>query len=309
MNNELVFLQGELVPRSNARVSAFDAGLLHSVGLFETMLALDGDRAQPEAVRVFRLEEHLDRLTASAAELGLSTDMRTGPLADAIRLVVSRSRLARARVRLTVTGGDLNMLESGGRSNHTPTILVSAQAATAYPPEMFENGVLVTLGDARLNPLDPMAGHKTLNYWMRLRELQQAASKGAGESILLQVTNHIASGCVSNLFAVRDGDLLTPIARGEEEQGGVPSPVLPGVTRGAIIDLAAAQNMKTKRQMLTIDDVLDADELFLTNSSWGVLPVVQVEQESIGTGSPGEVTTLLRSALTDAINTCTSDAD
>ncbi len=309
MNNELVFLQGELVPRSNARVSAFDAGLLHSVGLFETMLALDGDRAQPEAVRVFRLEEHLDRLTASAAELGLSTDMRTGPLADAIRLVVSRSGLARARVRLTVTGGDLNMLESGGRSNHTPTILVSAQAATAYPPEMFENGVLVTLGDARLNPLDPMAGHKTLNYWMRLRELQQAASKGAGESILLQVTNHIASGCVSNLFAVRVGDLLTPIARGEEEQGGVPSPVLPGATRGAIIDLAAAQNMKTKPQMLTIDDVLDADELFLTNSSWGVLPVVQVEQESIGTGSPGEVTTLLRSALTDAINTCTSDAD
>lgn len=307
MTHELVFLQGEIVPRSDARVSAFDAGLLHSVGLFETMLALDGDQGDPAKVRVFRLEEHLDRLTGSAADLGLSTDMRTGPLADAIRLVVSRSGFARTRVRLTVTGGDLNLLESAGRSNHTPTIMVSAQRATEYPPEMFEAGVMATLGDARLNPLDPMAGHKTLNYWMRLRELQAAAAKGAGESILLQVTNHIASGCVSSLFVVRDGCLLTPIARGEEEPGGVPSPVLPGITRGAIIDLAASKKIKTTRRMLTIDDVLDADELFLTNSSWGVLPIVRVEQESIGSGKPGPVTQALRAALLEANDTTSAE--
>lgn len=301
MTEEYVFVQGELVPRGDARISAFDAGLLHGVGLFETMVATGGDTGKPEAVRVFRMEEHLDRLSGSAAELGLSDEIRTGPLADAIALTASKSGHARSRVRLTVTGGDLNLLETTGRSNHTPTVIISAQPATPYPEAMFSKGVMVTLGDARVNPLDPMTGHKTLNYWMRLRELQAAAGKGAGESILLQVTNHIAGGCVSNLFAVHDGTLITPIARGEEERGGVPSPVLPGITRGAIMDLASGKGIGTSRRMMAIDDLLDADELFLTNSSWGVLPVVRVEKETIGEGEPGPMTNGLRAALLEAV--------
>lgn len=298
MTETSVFVQGKIVARDDARVSAFDAGLLHGVGLFETMTATGG----ADAVRVFRLEDHLDRLAASAAELGLSTEIRTGPLAEGITETVRRSGLERARVRLTITGGDLNMLESGTRRSHAPTVLISAQPATAYPEAMFERGVMVTLGDARVNPLDPMAGHKTLNYWMRLRELQAASVKGAGEAILLQVTNHIAGGCVSNLFAVRDGALVTPIARGEEEKGGMPSPVLPGITRAAITEIAQARGIGCDRRMMTIDDVLDADELFLTNSSWGVLPVVGVEKETVGAGVPGPVTRDLRAALSEAID-------
>ncbi|RMH10083.1 MAG: hypothetical protein D6695_12235 [Planctomycetota bacterium] len=296
MPEPLVFIQGQIVSRDEARISAFDAGLMHGVGLFETMLA----RLTGDGVRVFQLDEHLDRLAASAAELGLSNDVRTGPLADAVRLTVERSGLALARVRLTMTGGDLNLLESEGRSNHTPTVMVSAQPATAYPQAMFEHGVMVVLGDLRLNPLDPTAGHKTLNYWARLRELQAAASKGAGEAILLQVTNHVAGGCVSNLFAVKDGSLHTPIAHGEEDRGAVPSPVLAGTTRAAVIEAARQRRMGTARRMMTIDDLLDADELFLTNSSWGVLPVVRVEAETIGDGSPGPVTRCLREAIETA---------
>jgi branched-subunit amino acid aminotransferase/4-amino-4-deoxychorismate lyase len=301
MNETSVFVQGRVVSRAEARVSAFDAGLLHGVGLFETMTASGGDAGGPEAVRVFGLEAHLDRLSASAAATGLSDEVRTGPLADAVRLTVARSGLARARVRLTMTGGDLNLLESRGRSTHEPTVLISAQPATVYPDAMFERGVMVTLGDARVNPLDPLAGHKTLNYWGRLRELQAAGGRGAGEAILLQVTNHVAGGCVSNLFVVSGGSLVTPTARGEEERGGVPSPVLPGITRAAVIGIAAGMGVGCQRRMLTIDDVLDADELFLTNSSWGVLPVVGVERESIGGGGPGPMTRDLRAALMAAI--------
>lgn len=293
MPEPLIFVQGRIVGRAEAQVSAFDAGLMHGVGLFETMIA----RRTSDGVRVFRLEEHLDRLASSAAELGLSNDVRTGPMADAVLLTAERSGYETARVRLTLTGGDLNMLETSGRSNVTPTVLVSAQPATHYPDVMFERGVMATLGDTRLNPLDPMAGHKTLNYWARLRELQTAAAKGAGEAILLQVTNHVAGGCVSNLFAVRDGTLHTPIARGEEERGGMPSPVLPGITRAAVIEIAQRKGIRTTKRMLSIDDVLDADELFLTNSSWGVLPVVRVEAEEIGQNRPGEVTRELRLGL------------
>lgn len=303
-----VFLNGELLDRDDARVSAFDAGLQHGVGLFETMDATgpgdaDGDPAQ---VRVRRLDEHLDRLSDSASALGLSEDVRTGPLGDAVKLVVARSGLARARVRLTLTGGDLNLLQATGRSGHTPTVVIQAQPSTAYPDEMFDRGVGVSIADARANPLDPTAGHKTLNYWWRLRELQRAAPKGASEAIVFQVTNHVCGGCVSNLFAVKDGTLITPIARGEEKsvdgKVAMPSPVLPGVTRAEIIELASGKGAGCDRRMMSINDVLDADEVFLTNSSWGVLPVVRVEAEAIAGGSVGALTRELRESWLDAAN-------
>ena len=300
--SESVFLNGEFVTRDDATVSAFDAGFQHGVGLFETMIAT----VTPDGVQVRDLDEHLDRLQSSAAALGLSDELKTGPLGDAVKETVKRSGLEASRVRLTVTGGDLNMLQVTGRSGHQPTILIQANPTTPYPDEMFEQGVMATLGQARANPLDPTAGHKTLNYWWRLRELQNAAAKGAGESIIFQVSNHICGGCVSNLFVVDGGHLITPIAQGEEDEvaatpetreGRIDSPVLPGITRMRVIEQAKAMGISTTKRMMTIDDLLDADEVFLTNSSWGVLPVVRIEAETIGSGSVGEVSKRVREAV------------
>jgi len=296
-----VFLNGEFVHRDDAKIGAFDAGFQHGVGLFETLIA----RATPDGVVVRDLDEHLDRLQASSAILGLSDELKTGALGDTVVETVKRSGLENARIRLTVTGGDLNMLQTTGRSGHQATILIQATPTTPYPDEMFENGVMATLGQARANPLDPTAGHKTLNYWWRLRELQSAAAKGAGEAIIFQVSNHLCGGCVSNLFVVDGGNLITPIARGEEDKGGTPetregriaSPVLPGITRMRVIEKAKAMGIKTTKRMMTIDDLLDSQEVFLTNSSWGVLPVVGVEAESIGDGAVGEVTKKVREAV------------
>lgn len=296
-----VFLDGEFMNREDARLSAFDASIQHGVGLFETLMAT----STPDGIVVNDLDEHMDRLQASAATLGLSDELKTGPLGEAIVETVRRARYKNTRVRITLTGGDLNLLQTHGRSNHQPTVLIQAQPATPYPDEMFEKGVMATMGQARANPLDPTAGHKTLNYWWRLRELQNAATKGAGESIIFQVSNHLAGGCVSNLFVVDGGHLITPIAQGEEEavsgketkEGVLPSPVLPGITRMRVIEHAKAMGIKTTKRMMTIDDLLDAEEVFLTNSSWGVLPVVKVEAETIGSGVPGEVTKKLRAAV------------
>jgi branched-subunit amino acid aminotransferase/4-amino-4-deoxychorismate lyase len=157
------------------------------------------------------------------------------------------------------------------------------------------------IADAKANPLDPTAGHKTLNYWWRLRELQTAAGRGAGEAIVLQVSNHVCGGCVSNLFAVKDGTLVTPIARGEEQEiggkGAIPSPVLPGITRALVLKEAKKMGLTVERRMMGIGDVLDADEVFLTNSSWGVLPVTAVEAEPVGSGEVGEVCRSLRERI------------
>ena len=307
---ETVWINGTFLSRQDARVGAFDAGILHAVGIFETMTAapIEGDEAATQG-RVFRIERHIQRLADSARALGLSESFKVRAMQELVEMVVERSELtapsagsgARARVRLTVTGGDLNMLSSPEKGPADPTIIVHVQPATRYPQEMFDRGVSVVIAHNKANPLNPFEGHKTLNYWWRLRELQRAAAAGAGEALVMQVTNHVCGGTVSNLFAIVDGTLLTPIARDETDDESLPSPVLPGVTRQAIIDAADDARLGCARRLVTINDVLDADELFLTNASWGVLPVVQVEGKAIGSGAPGSITLDLRRRWLDML--------
>ncbi len=291
------FLNGRFVSGNDpVLVSAFDAGFQHGVGLFETML---GGTTASDEPWVLHLDRHLDRLALSARALGLSDSLRTGALAEAVVETVRRAALPRARLRLSITGGDLSMLaRAGSRGDHDPTILIAAQPATMYPDALFERGGALIVADARANPLNPCEGHKTLNYWWRLRELQRAAAAGAAEALVLQVSNHLCGGCVSNVF-LRSGDtLLTPIARGEEQQVGgrtaLPSPVLPGITRSWVIDQAPAMGLAVRMEMLSAAEVLEADEVFLTNSSWGVLPIVKFEASAIGDGVPGRISMALR---------------
>lgn len=314
-----VWLNGRFVPPEEARVSAFDAGFTHAVGLFETMLGGVGSGGAPW---VLALAEHMERLRDSAAELGLAQHVNTGALADAVLRAIEESGLERARIRLTFSGGDLNMLgrawekaraaeqgeegqdgeeDPGPRGGTDPTVLIVVQEATRYPEEMYERGVAVTIADMRANPLDPLAGHKTLSYWGRLRELRAAGAKGAAEALVMQVTNHLASGCVSNCLLVKDGAFITPLARGEEERGAVPSPVLPGMARAWALEWAGERGTGVGRRMVTITDLLEADEVILTNSSWGVLPVVKVEREAIGDGVVGKVAKDLRRAWEERI--------
>ncbi len=305
-----VFLNGEFVEAVDASVSAFDSGLLHGVGLFETIKGGLSPSGQP---RAFRLADHLDRLTASARGLRLTDQAQVRGLNDAVLHTIGKAGYEHARVRLTMTGGDLNLLggQQAGADRLLPTVLIEAKPATAYPEAMFEEGVLVTLADPKANPFAPDEGHKTLNYWWRLRALQDAAAKNAGEALVFQVTNHLAGGCVSNAFVVKDGVLLTPIARGEEEDVGgskaLPSPVLPGITRGFVLGAARSLGVETSARMLSITDVLEADEVFLTNASWGVLPVKQVESREIGSGRPGDLTRRLRADWVDAVEAAFGD--
>lgn len=323
------FIDGQFFNADAARVSAFDAGVQHAVGLFETFLGgMQGGNAW-----AMQLEDHLLRLVTSARELGLSDELRTAGLADAVHATLREAALPLARVRLTVTGGDLNMLSRARAGDATPapakpTIMVHAQTATIYPAELYQKGVSVVMADLRVNPLDPTSGHKTLNYWARLRELQRAALARAGEALIFQVTNHLAGGCVSNAFLVREErgrrTLCTPIARGEEEEVAdaarqasaspgkpgvaLPSPVLPGVVREWVLDRAASMGLAISRRMITLDDVLSAEEVFLSNSSWGIMPVIKVESHEIAQGRVGTTTGELVDAWRDAVDRTARDA-
>ena len=283
-----VWINGDFYDRDEAKAGVFDAGFQHGVGLFETMQARDN--------QVFRLDDHLRRLHDSARDLGLTERLQEQPLAEAVQKTVEENGFPKTRVRLTLTGGDLNLLTKDGVSQVDPTIVIVAQPSTPYLEDFFLNGVTVVVSDGRLNPLDPTSGHKTLDYWKNIRALQLAGARGASESLWFSVTNHLACGSVSNIFLVRDGVLMTPLARGEEPEGGLPSPVLPGIVRRTVTEAAESLGLTVKKETLTIDDVHTADEVFLTNSGWNVLPVVQVEQHLVSSG-PGATTKLVMQAV------------
>jgi len=292
-----VYLNGKFVDAARARLGVFDAAVQHAVGLFETMRAYNG--------RIFRLDAHIDRLITSAQQLGMTDRLKPGPLAEAAQATLEKNNLDEARLRLTITGGDLGpTAPTAGKKRkkqHDPGVIIAASEPTAYPDKFFSDGVTVTIADPKANPFDPIASHKTLNYWVRLQTLAEAAASQAAESLWFMVTNHLCGGAVSNAVLVKDGQLYTPFVRGEEAEGAIPSPALPGITRAAVIEQAEALDLPVHRKMLTINDVLEADELFLTNSSWQILPVVKVEKETIGDGAVGAITTQLRDKLFETI--------
>ncbi|MDG2054114.1 MAG: aminotransferase class IV [Phycisphaerales bacterium] len=281
-----IWLNGSMMDAADARISVLDAGTQHGVGLFETMRASRGE--------ILQMRPHMERLRNSALELQLTESLNVEALCEALMQLLTANELEDARLRLTLTGGDLPGLQAYNNAPRHPNIFIVSQPPTRYPDEFFDKGIIACIADGRLNPLDPHAGHKTLNYWSRIRALQQAGTSGAGEALWFSVSNHLCSGSVSNIFVVSNGSLLTPIAHGEEEGGALPSPVLPGTVRQFVIDQADIAGIGTNRKMLDIDDMLDADEVFLTNSSWGILPLVGVEKEPISDGLVGTVTKQLR---------------
>ncbi len=300
----IVYLNGQFVERENASISIADAGLQHGIGVFSTLYAQGG--------KVFRLGDHLARLGRSVTELGLAREFDPAPLGQLIEQTVGRCQLPAARVRVTLTAGAVSLLRARRDSAPAaePTVLIEPSAPILYDERYFTQGVTVLIAGPLANPFDPTSGHKTLNYWQRLRTLRQAATAGAAEALWLNITNHLASGSVSNIFLVKNETLLTPFAHGEEAPGALPAPVLPGVTRAAVIALAQAQDLPVQKQMLSVNDLLEADEVFLTNSGWQLLPVVKVEKQAIKDGQVGPITQRLREALLQQIAAETaSDSD
>ena len=268
--SEAVCIDGELVSSEDARVSVFDSGFTQGIGLFETMRSYDGV--------VFRMERHLDRLRESAQILGWAILPTIGQMWVAATKVVSALPGAEtARVRLTVTTGSLREV-----AGDEPKLTVVATAAVGgdYPAEFYVKGVSVAISKYRQSRRDPTAGHKTTSYFARLAALREAHASGAIEALWFTDDNMLAEGSISSVFIVQGERLLTP---------PLETPILPGITRAAVIDLALASDIPISEQELTIDDLLSAHEVFLTNSMMEIMPVVLIDRDKVGSGKPGEV--------------------
>jgi branched-chain amino acid aminotransferase len=271
---EQVFFIDKIVPADTAAVPITDSSFLYGLGLFETMRAVNG--------AVFRLKDHLDRLLTSAAALSIPCGLTPDFIEDAVKQVLKANHLKDARMRLTLSSGPLTQTD-------TPkgTLLITATEFTPYPKEYYDRGARVILADFRQNPKDPTSGHKTTCYAPRLIALKQAHEKLATEALWFTTGNNLAEGCVSNVFLVKDNVLYTPRAD---------TPVLPGIARKTVLELAEKLKIKAVEQDLTIHDMLSAQEVFLTNVIMTVLPVTSVESHTVGDGTVGVVTKKLTEA-------------
>jgi len=265
-----VYLNGAFVSAQEAQVSVYDGGWLHGAGLFETMRAEGG--------RVFRLESHLERLRRSAN--AVLTPMEPSDLPDAtvFRELLARNELNEARVRMTVSAG--SMREDSEGDVRRLTVCATASPLSGYPAELYDRGVHAAVCDFRQSTSDPLAGHKSTAYLPRLLGLRQAQQKRCTEAIWFTTRNELAEGSITNVFVVRGGMLKTP---------PLDTPVLPGIARGLVLQIASDCGIECEQSPLSIDDLLDADEVLLTNAIMQVMPVVRVEKHDIGPGRVGPI--------------------
>jgi branched-chain amino acid aminotransferase len=274
-----VYLDGRVVDASRARVSVFDRGILFGDGVFESMRALHG--------RVFRLDRHLARLRQSAALIDLTLPLSEDACRAAIDWVLRANDLRDARLRLTVTRGP-GCPGDYVATTGPPTTVITAAPFRPLDPNLQRRGVPVVISSRRVIPaaaIDPAI--KSISRLASVLARREASQSGAFEALMLNADGCLVEGTASNLFLVAEGALSTPALA----EGG-----LQGVTREAVLELADQAGLHTVEERVPAVRLATATEAFLTNTSWGVLPIATVDGQPIGGGSSGPVGRMLLQA-------------
>jgi len=269
----LIYLNGKLVPKEDAKVSVYDHGLLYGDGIFEGIRVYEGC--------IFRLTEHIDRLFESAKTLSLEIGMDHAQMMKATVETVAANGLRDGYIRLVVSRGEGDL---GIDPYNCPkaTLIIIVDSITLYPPEFYETGIPLVTASTRRIPLecvDPRI--KSLNYLNNILAKIEARKAGVPEAIMLNLRGRVAECTADNIFMTKNGSLLTPrLTEG----------ALPGVTRATVLELAKKAGMKTKETVLGLHDFYNADEVFLTGTGAEIVPVVTIDGRMIGNGKPGRRT-------------------
>jgi branched-chain amino acid aminotransferase len=275
--DDIVYLNGRLVPRFDAKLSPFDHGFLYGYGLFETMRAYNG--------HIFRLDSHVTRLRCSAESIGLTHSVLTTEegkrsLKAACAATLEANELRDARVRLTVSAGEGDMTLDTGTCPK-PTILITARNLDPLSPEKYETGFRAVVSFLRRNSQSPLSRLKSVSYMENVLARMTARATGYDEAIFLNEQGYLAEGSTTNVFLVSNGELITPCFE---------SGVLPGITREAVLEIARTSNLKTTERWVELNELVEAQEAFLTNSILELMPLVSIEARPIGSGRPGKLT-------------------
>lgn len=269
----LIYLNGKLVPESEAHVSVFDHGLLYGDGVFEGIRVYDGN--------IFRLREHVERLFESAKTLWLSIGMTAEEVEQATVDTVAANNMRDAYIRLVITRGKGDLGIDPDKCPK-PTFFIIVSTIALYPPEMYEQGIPLVTASTRRIPmecLDPRI--KSLNYLNNILAKIEAKKAGVLEAVMLNHEGRVAECTADNIFIMRNGKLKTPrLTEG----------ALPGITRASVLELAREAGLQTRETVLGLHDMYNADECFLTGTGAELMPVTAIDGRQIGTGKPGETT-------------------
>ncbi|MBM4107334.1 MAG: branched-chain-amino-acid transaminase [Phycisphaerae bacterium] len=258
----IIYVNGRYLPKNQAAISVYDHGLLYGDGIFEGIRVYRG--------RIFKLEQHMDRLWRSAEGIRLTIPISRKEMIEIQRECIRVNNLYDAYIRLLVTRGH-GTLGLDPRKCPRPGVICIADQIALYPPEMYEEGMRVVVANRPRIPvaaLDPRI--KSLNYLNNILAKCEGIDHGCHEVIMLNGEGYVAECSGDNIFVVKNGDVFTP-----PTQAGA----LEGITRQFVMDtLGPDCGVRCVEKMMRLDDVLEADEVFLTGSAAEMVAVTQIDQ-------------------------------
>ncbi len=269
-----VYIDGKWLPKSQAKISVFDHGVLYGDGVFEGIRAYGG--------HVFRLEEHLRRLTRSAGLISLKIPLSEKKMAEAVYATLTKNKLKDAYIRLLVTRG-VGDLGLDPRACPKPSIIIIADKLRLFPEKCYRDGLQSVFAVTRRNipeALNPTI--KSMNYLNNILAKIEANAHNVPEAIMLNAEGYVSECTGDNVFFVKGNLVITP---------PVSAGVLEGVTRNAIIKIIRTQtSLRFAERLFKPKDLLGADEVFFTGTAAEVIPVTLIDRKKIGSGRPGPIT-------------------
>lgn len=270
----LVYLNGKLVPKDEAKISVFDHGFLYGDGVFE------GIRSYNRLV--FKLEEHVDRLFESAHSIMLEIPLTRQQLIKAVCDTLKANKLDDAYVRLVASRGEGDLGLDPRKCKNGASIVIIADKIVLYPEKYYKEGLaIITVPTVRNLPeaLNPQI--KSLNYLNNILAKIEATNSGYEEAIMLDSMGYVAECTGDNIFIVKNNELYTP----PQCMG-----TLRGITRDSVLEIARKIKISTHEHVLTRHEVYISDEVFLTGTAAEIIPVIKVDGRKIGQSKPGPVT-------------------
>ncbi len=280
-----VYLNGELVEKENAKISVFDHGLLYGDGVFE------GIRAYSK--RIFKLDEHIDRLYNSAKVIMLEIPVKKDEFKNAVIKICKANGITDGYIRPIVTRGEGDLGLSPWICKG-PSVIIIADKIQLYPEELYEKGMPVVTVPTRRNlneAVSPMV--KSLNYLNNIMAKIEGKIAGVEEVIMLNNDGYVAECSGDNIFMIKGNKIYTP---------SVVAGALPGITRDTVIDLAESAGYSVAEKFFSRAEMFIADEVFLTGTGAEIVPVIQIDGRVIGDGKPGKITRELVKKFKNYVN-------
>jgi branched-chain amino acid aminotransferase len=282
-----IYIDGKYYDKDDAKISVYDHGVLYGDGIFEGIRAYNG--------RIFRLEDHLQRLEESANAILLKLPLPIKEIEKAIIETVRLNGLKDAYIRLVVTRGVGDLGLDMRKCKDGATLFIIADRIELYPEEFYEKGLTVITSTIRQKGLDQVTpGVKSLNYLANILARAEATAAGAQEAILLNATGHVSECSGDNLFYVKKGKVFTPPTS---------AGILVGITRNVVMELVESKlGFKVLERNFPRYELYSADEVFLTGTGAEVIAAVKIDGRVIGKGTCGPMTKNLIKHFRDYAN-------